>query len=734
MQRILTTIIFALIAASCKTKNKSASIIQPKSLVGGGGSECALNLTKVPNLPAVPAGALRVKNITVSTEFPGDEERVEFSVTENTNPDVIIYEGYKRSDNTKFAGAAFGSYNINPMIPDGPLSITAWACVEPTRKTGGSYIQKAYAGQKFLCGAPKEKTLANQNKSTTKIGFALASIDREIEQTCMQAYRKITSEANYKKAVKSKNEALINSILGLRSMKIGAFTAKCVAEGADLAATAEYASGLNLSVSNDGCVPGVDEEEVDDYISTTPPPVTDPVDFVLPPPSDEPDTSLTEEQTNGEETNAEETKEETPVEETVSAATTEDEAKTACKNDNVRREEMGVGGAEWDPQRGICFYFNNEKEVVNSIEPSIPKSEVPLEEIVSEPETQSKGGLSKGQKWGLSFFIIGGTFAAGLARYKYKTSQAAGYTKLTSADTSKEVDLLKQETDLKNQKAVYDNALDRADLARLTDRDKSFLSVLSRETDDRIRAQNAQADLEALETQKKNFNGDPKFADQIDELNNKINSKKSEIEWFIKRGAISSLQETEFASKKAEAGKKVGDLKRDIANKLGIQPTDTDFSEKLDRALGETDANEDLKRLSRDLDSWEDYRIAFNDVETLEGHTKGREYLEDMNKKFQTLTTNPAGKSTIDGRLKNFKANAKTYVLSDWKGKGVAAGVVAAIIGAGALTFGLAGNTSVDLAASEGETLSGLLFCKKQLIKRGSTSKMSKGCQSLVNR
>ena len=712
MQRILTTIILASMAVSCKTKNKSASIIQPKTLTGGDDT-CSLNIAQIPELPPVPASALKINKIELSTDFSSKEEKVEFTVNENTSPDVIIYEGFKRDGNTKFAGAAFGKYSINPTIPDGALSITAWACVEPTRKTGGNYLQKAYAGQKFLCGAAKERTLSNKNKSTSQVGLTLASIERDIEETCMAAYRRITDKENYKKALASKNVALISSIRGLLSMKIGAFTAKCVAEGADLASTTEYASGLNLSVSNDGCLPDIDDDAVDDYVSTTPPPVSDPTEFILPPPTDEPAPGTTGEQTStGEET----PKEDTKVEETVSAATTEDEAKAACKYDNERREEMGVGGAEWDPQQGICFYFNNEKEVVNSIEPSIPKSEVPLEEIVSEPAPQSSDELSKGKKWGLAFFAIGGIFASGLARYKYLKSGSQG---LSGSDTLKEVNSIFDETDLKSQQDLYRNTLARTDI-KLSNNDKELLNALSREIDDRLKAVTLTEALENLENEledlKKTGEETPERKRKALELESQIDIARSQRDLALIRSQFSLANEAEFSSLKKDAIDRFNAAKKKFSELSGI--SDDDISDiQIKTALEGTDPQ--LRATAYELSSFKEITAAIDDAEVIKSHPSG---LSNINRKLNT-------KLPTTTKRFNFQ-NVKNYVFSDWKGKGVAAGVVAAIIGTGALIFGLAFETTVDLGENEGKRLSGLHYCKNQLIKRGA---LSKGCQKLVS-
>ena len=791
MQRILTALIIALIAVSCKTKKKSTSLANPTPLGDGTDDSCAFNVADVPDLPPVPAGSLKVTAISLSADFPGEEEKVEFSVKENTNPDSILYEGYQRDGNTKFSGAAFGRFDINPMIPAGTLSITAWACVESSRQTGGNYTQKTYEGHRFLCGAPTEKTLSNNNTFESGIGLALAQLERKTEQVCMDAYDEITSEDNYRKAAAAKNEVLANSILGLRSMKKGLFTKKCVNEAPELVSATEYASTLNFNLTDgsDGCIPAVNDDFVDDYVSTTPPPFTPPSDFVLPPVS-EPEPEDTDNATTSSTT-------EDDIKETVSSTTTPEDAKAACKRDNENREEQGIGGAEWDPQKGICFYHNNEKEIVNSIEPSIPKSEVPQEEVVAQPNTQPSG-LSTGQKWGLSFFLIGGAFSAGLAGYKYQSSKGTRAAPLDASDTINQVELLRQQGDLQQRFKEMESLLARTDI-ELSSSDRRLLEALKNELGDRINAQSLNADLIEIEKTlnplkdkllKEGYsyrgptgewvtirrNGEEKSkrvpaeeAKTFKDLDADFNAKSTDLIESLWRVKIVNYTDDDISKAKSEADEQIAKVRDEIVKELYPDAKDASFSQTdLDEALNDP-KNTKLKELDVKLKRLNNYKLAFDDVELIKANSNGADYLKDIHtrmfadipemriKKASELrpvdairanevdiTTRidpgireidiprPVSKASIDAETtKTSKLTQFKNYTSDWKGKGVVAGVSAAIIGAGVLVFGLTGGSAPSLAEKSGTQLSFLKGCEDQLLKTG---RWEKKCQEFVSK
>ena len=779
MHRILTVIFITLIAVSCKTKRKSTSIASPTPL-GEPGDSCAFNVasvTKVPELPAVPAGALKVTDIGIP-DILGDRVKLEFSVRDNTHPDVIIYEGYQRDGSAKFSGAAFGVSDYDSKAPAGTLSITAWACVEETRRTGGSYTLKTYAKQNFYCGSSTEKTISNKNNNNSPVNFALAQVNEEIEETCMKAYDRMTSDENLRKAVASKNYALVNSINGLIAMKKGPFTAKCVADGPDLATTSQFASGANLAVASDGCLPEVDDNYIDDYISTTPPPVSDPTEFILPPTTTEPETTSS--------VNNENNGTEPQLEETVSATTTPEDAKAACKYDNEKREEMGIGGAEWDPQKGICFYHNNEKEVVNSIEPSIPKSEVPQDEVVVAPQNQSKGGLSKGDTWGMSLFLVGGLFAAGLATYKYQgtlTSEQQRNAGLTETDTIKQVELLVQENELNKQYQVYSEALSNPNLP---DEDRRLLTALSNEMRDRIEAQRLNSELVAdeaklaetkqkIKDKYKGFTGGGRNV--LDTLagKEKATLKIDGVDYTILKSEADTLRtlETDINTKSANLIEtlwraKIADY--DAASVTSLKNEADQEIEKAEKALAGASTDTEKATLAKELNEWKDYRQAFDDVAVIKANTQGPDYLEDISTKMKAAVPEmliddpkdlgnlsqkrprsddidfskridvrqapsidavaaPVSKSVIDTEVSKLD-RVKAYV-SDWKGKGVAASLFAAIIGAGTLIFSLSGDSGPYLAQQEGSKLSFLEGCKAQLLKTGTWAKK---CQEVISK
>lgn len=769
--------------AACKTKKGKGSFPGPEPVVEAE-QGCELNVAKVPNLPKVLAKDLMVKDIELSTNLPGGGTKIEFALNNNTHTDVILYDVYKAEGSQKFTRAVFGRSGIDPTMPSGVLEITAWACVEPSRMKQGDSLRKSYGGQEFFCGQAKVKNLFNSSEGPHNFALTWANIDLEIERACFSIYRQLTSEANLNKATKANNELMINSILGLRAMKIGAFTAKCVADGADLATTAEYAEGLNLSFDAQDCPPQVSDKNVDKHIVKNDPPLSNP---------EESDSEGKEaKQANDDQSESEQ---EASFKETVSTSSSIDAAKSACEYDNANLEELGLGGAQWNGEKNTCYYYNNQQELVNAIEPDFLVNDSPVDESVVQPQTPAKNSMSTGQKWGVSLLAIGGIFAASLARYKFLNSASVANEPdgsrsivISQADTVRQVDMSVREANLERQQAYFDDLA--ATLNDSAVQEKKVLAALSNETSDRIALLKLNNELIPLEKDLREYkdylltrkgppppnitNKTPPISnaegkeirrqitanefEKLKQLQDQFDLKSAKIKEHLWIYKIAGMDEQELRTAKAKADADLVDLEKSIADELKPGAEDSrPIRTQLEQALEANPDSKKVRSLMTQYDSLQKIRSNFDDVAVLKASLP--DYLEPIQKKlvsavpefavnpYQVKRSGDVDLSTklgvdyaldlkrIDttiktptGKFNQLSASKKYF--SDWQGKGVAASIFLGIVGGGLLSFGLSEENAINYAEAYGERLSRLHFCKKQLKVRG---QLSKGCYKLLN-
>ncbi|MFK7827839.1 MAG: hypothetical protein AB8G05_27070 [Oligoflexales bacterium] len=443
---ILTALVgLSMVVSSCKTKKKSSpAAAPPGELTPGDGDACEnpLALSNAKSLPAVSASQLRVSKVFVQEPSIGNSEKIYISsASGSATPDLYIYRGHKSSKVSKYAasykgvtratcqpsstneecftGLTFSGLNIDSNIPDGALKIEAWACIGAGGKRvkqGQTYQRVAYRDTVYYCGQAKVSRDDNQHIRKSSVEDRLGLIDDAIKSKCQSAYNKLTSEKNLE-AAKNSSDTMLKSLYGLVAMGPGAFISECVLNLDEIVTAVSFAeekksskSGLALANTAEECEAEVPEDEFDEYVTQTPPPVvTDPVAVIPPVEPDPVPEPVAEEPTETEEPEVAET------------PTKRDQ----CKLRGETLSETIGGNTEWVPDvssedkenNGTCF-VNHEDGSQTQIEPSI--AEQPVEEEPEPAPTPSKKGLSTAQNWGVAFMVIGGSAAA--SAYVYNSN------------------------------------------------------------------------------------------------------------------------------------------------------------------------------------------------------------------------------------------------------------------------------------------------------------------------
>lgn len=700
---------------ACKTKSKRSTPAAGPA-IGGGDDQCSFQLLGVKPLLPASAASLKVNEISLAVPAVGNGEILKFTSPESAAlPDLYIYRGYKNTGSYKypqdsngvkfaacssgdcFAGSTFWGSHINSRIPAGTVQVTAWACVDAQgpRVTGAGYEHVAVEGRTYKCGKPLTKAVQNNHQGSSIVEDTLAYIDTEINTVCAKVYKKITSDEYLEAYKKAKNNTVVNSILGAKAMGVGAYCAKLSINGEELASVSAYAEqktgsggqGLWLTNDNDSCLPDVDEDDFDDYVSNNPPPTTDPVEVIPPvvPEPTEPTTTTQEEETPEE-----------PAEET---ATTnpEDERKEACKVRGERLSELGNGSTEWEPGRngaqGTCWVVSDQGQRINVIEPSIA-GEPEEEEVVQEPAPSGRSGLSAAKKWGVAFMLIGAGFAAVPVVQKLRQGPAAsgaGEAASTEARLRAEQTRLTLDEEISYAKSVQLDPNESADVKRLAaamEREASARKSIS-EANDKLLA--APADAATFETKP--------FKRQI--YNNS---------WYVRASNSSNLGEIRST---------IQSLKNVDAETKSAMLTAVDDVEVI-RANAQ--ANTRLKSVSSSLTE---------SVPEIGGTEVSRSAVKATVYDPTTIRTAvPDNTRNIKKVFADLGPAAKAAYANPKNKKIGIIGAAIAIFGTGLLTFGLtSSNTILDATAAEANTIASLNFCKNQLV---TTGKLSNACQKLL--